>query len=78
MVSSEWCFHRNFSIAPSSDGLCTAGADGYVKIWTRFLECRLVIELKSLGSTSGNVRCVDWETDMGRILLGKYSLFRVS
>lgn len=58
------------SIAPSSDGLCTAGADGYVKIWTRFLECRLVIELKSLGSISGNVRCVDWETDMGRILIG--------
>ena len=61
------------SIAPSSDGLCSAGADGYVKIWTRFLECRLVIEMKSLHSVSENVRCVDWETDMGRILIGTAS-----
>lgn len=61
------------SIAPSSDGLCSAGADGYVKIWTRFLECRLVIEMKMLNAVSPNVRCVDWETDMGRILIGTAS-----
>jgi WD40 repeat protein len=61
------------AISAASDGICTAGADGYVKIWTRFLECRLVIEMKLVGAVSSNVRCVDWESDIGRILIGTAS-----
>jgi len=60
-------------IAPSSDGLCSAGADGYIKVWTRFLECRLVVETKSFDATSMVVRSLDWESDMGRILFGTAS-----
>jgi microtubule-associated protein-like 6 len=48
------------SIAYTSDGLCTAGCDGFIKVWTRFLECRLVVELKRLLTVNGVVRCIDW------------------
>jgi len=60
-------------IAPSTDGLCSAGSDGYIKVWTRFLECRLVVEVKSFQAVSQIIRSVDWETEMGRILIGTSS-----
>jgi microtubule-associated protein-like 6 len=60
-------------IAQSSDGLCTGGADGYIKMWTRFLECRLVVELKSFNTISMNVRSIAWNTDAGRVTFGTAS-----
>jgi microtubule-associated protein-like 6 len=56
------------ALSSAADGICSAGSDGVVKIWTRFLECRLVIELKHIRAVVTHARCVDWDYDNGRIL----------
>jgi microtubule-associated protein-like 6 len=67
-------------ISSSNDGICTSSMDGYVKIWTRMLECRLVIDMKVLRSLSPNARCVSWDFNLGRILIATASaeIFEVS
>ena len=60
-------------LSTTADGVCTGGEDGMVKVWTRVLECRLVIEMKNLNSISPIVRCVSWDGDSGRILIGTMS-----
>lgn len=61
------------SLAGSNDGVCSGGADGFVKIWSRTLECNIVIDTKSLGAVQPNVRCVDWDESHGIILIGTIS-----
>ena len=58
------------AISHCSDGLCTASMDGSIKLWTRYLECRLIIESKYLKTVSSNVRCVDWDFELARIIIG--------
>jgi microtubule-associated protein-like 6 len=58
------------AIASSNYGICSASADRFVKIWTHALECRLVVDCKSLGSSSPNIRCVSWDADLFRLLIG--------
>lgn len=45
--------------------------DGSVKLWTRYLECRLIIEAKYLKTISSNIRCVDWDFQLARLLIGE-------
>lgn len=45
--------------------------DGSVKLWTRYLECRLIIEAKYLKTISSNIRCVDWDFPLSRLLIGE-------
>ena len=45
--------------------------DGSVKLWTRYLECRLIIEAKYLKTISSNLRCVDWDFPLARLLIGE-------
>lgn len=52
------------------DGIISASTDGLVKIWTRFLECRLIIELKSLQAIGSHIRGLDYQPQSGRILIG--------
>ena len=61
------------SISSSSDGLCTGGADGLVKMWNRTLECTLVIDTKNFGTINPHVRCVDWDADHGIIAVATIS-----
>lgn len=67
-------------ISYSNDGLCSCSIDGSIKVWTRFLECRLIIEMKNIGSVNNNVRCIDWDFDLSRILVGTASseVFEIS
>jgi WD40 repeat protein len=58
------------AIASSNDGVCTAGADGFVKVWNRTLECALVIDIRNFNAVSSHIRCVDWDSDHGMILIG--------
>lgn len=58
------------AIASSNGGICTASSDRYVKLWSTSLECRLVIDVKNLSAVTLNVRCVSWDTEFHRILLG--------
>lgn len=57
-------------VSHSSDGIVTAGADGFVKIWTPQLECRIVVEMKLLNSFNTNPRAVSWDGSLNRILIG--------
>eukprot|EP00981_Chlorochromonas_danica_P011760 scaffold4247_cov174-Ochromonas_danica.AAC.21 len=57
------------AIASAPDGVCSGGSDGLIKIWTRFLECRLIVELKHLHAINLHVRCIDWDFTMGRIIV---------
>ena len=61
------------AISSTNDGICTGGSDGYVKIWNRTLDCRMVIDLKNLSATIPNVRCLDWDAENGRIVIGAMS-----
>eukprot|EP01041_Mallomonas_annulata_P001147 gene1147-2216_t len=61
------------AISSTNDGVCTGGSDGYVKIWNRTLDCRMVIDVKTWNSVVPNVRCVDWDSDSGRIIIGTIS-----
>ena len=54
----------------SPEGICTAGTDGFVKIWTSQLECRIVVEMKLLQTFNFNPRVVSWDTVLNRILIG--------
>jgi microtubule-associated protein-like 6 len=58
------------SLSSSNDGICSGGGDGFVKLWNRSLECNLVIDVRGLGSMIANVKCVDWDSDHGIILIG--------
>jgi microtubule-associated protein-like 6 len=68
------------ALASSHDGLVSASADGYVKIWTRFLECRLIIDMKAVRAINPHVRTVDWNFAQGKLLLGTAAseIFEVS
>jgi len=61
------------SITSSNEGICSCGSDGFVKIWTRTLECRIVIEMSLLRAISKDVRVVNWDTVLNRILIGTLS-----
>lgn len=58
------------SIQSSHDEVCSASSDGFVKIWTHLLECRLVVDMRSIRSISPVVRCLSWHVDMGKIIIG--------
>lgn len=60
-------------MAYCSDGICTGSTDGFIKIWTRFLECRLVVDTKNLRTVSNNVRNLDWDFELGRIVFATAS-----
>jgi WD40 repeat protein len=69
------------AISTSNDGIVTASTDGYVKIWTRFLECRLIIDMKTaIRAINPAVRTIDWNYSQGKLLLGTASaeIFEVS
>ena len=61
------------SLTSSNEGICSVSADGFVKIWTRTLECRIVVDMKNLRSISSDVRCCNWDTILNRILIGTVS-----
>lgn len=61
------------ALTSSNEGVCSASADGYVKIWTRTLECRIVVDMKNLRSISSDVRCCSWDAILNRILIGTVS-----
>ncbi len=61
------------SIASTNEGVCSASVDGFVKIWTRTLECRLVIDVKALRAINSVARCVAWEANYGRVAIGTAS-----
>eukprot|EP01042_Synura_sphagnicola_P001496 gene1496-1726_t len=60
-------------ISASSEGVCTGGSDGYVKVWNRTLDCRMVIDIKNLNATIPNVRSLDWDAEGAKIVLGTLS-----
>jgi microtubule-associated protein-like 6 len=60
-------------IASAGEGVATGSTDGFVKIWTRILECRLVIEMKELHSVSPNVRGIAWDGDGARMFIATSS-----
>lgn len=68
------------SIKASPDEVATASSDGFVKIWSAMLECRLVIDMKSIRSISVNVRAIGWHIGQGKMILGTSSseIFEVS
>ena len=68
------------AISSTNDGICSAGSDGFVKIWTRTMECRLVIDLRSLKVVTNVARCVAWDANYARIIIGTESaeIFEVS
>ena len=70
VMAHETCVN---AISTAPDGLCTGGEDGYVKIWTRVLECRLMIEMKTFNACSNIVRAVCWDGELGRVLVGTMS-----
>jgi WD40 repeat protein len=57
-------------ISSSNEGVVTGGDDGFVKIWTQTLECRIVLELKLIGAFSLNARTISWDTALNRIAIG--------
>ena len=57
-------------IASSNDGICSAGADGFIKVWNRTMECALMVDVKNLNAVAPHIRCVDWDADHGLILIG--------
>jgi microtubule-associated protein-like 6 len=61
------------TISSCNYGLCTGSSDRFVKIWSMALECRLVIDMKSLGAVSTNVRVINWDPQMNRVLVGTAS-----
>jgi len=61
------------ALASSNEGIVSASNDGFVKIWTRTLECRIVVDLKNLNAISADVRAVAWDALLNRILLGTLS-----
>lgn len=61
------------SISSHADGICTCSSDGFVKLWTRTLECRLVIDSKNLRTLSNVLKHVDWNPNRGRIIIGTLS-----
>jgi len=61
------------SVTTSNEGVCTGGDDGFVKIWTQTLECRIVVELKLLNAFNFNARVVNWDGNLNRILIGTMS-----
>lgn len=60
-------------ISTTPDGVCSGGEDGFVKIWTRVLECRLIIEMKNFDCVNTNVRSLAWDGELGRVLVGTLS-----
>ena len=68
------------SIASSNDGVCSVGADGFCKVWSRILECRIMIDLKEFRALNINARCISWDADMGRALIGTLNseIFEIS
>jgi WD40 repeat protein len=68
------------AIATSSDGLISISSDGFCKIWTRFLECRLIIDMKILRAINPHLRTVDWNFSQGKLLLGTIAseIFEIS
>jgi WD40 repeat protein len=68
------------AIATSSDGLISVSSDGLCKIWTRFLECRLIIDMKILRAINPHLRTVDWNFSQGKLLLGTIAseIFEIS
>ncbi len=58
------------AMTSAPDGITTASADGYVKLWTRFLECRLIIDMKAIRAINTQVRTLDWNFSAGKLLLG--------
>eukprot|EP00602_Paraphysomonas_sp_CaronLab_P006133 CAMPEP_0185021562 /NCGR_PEP_ID=MMETSP1103-20130426/4257_1 /TAXON_ID=36769 /ORGANISM="Paraphysomonas bandaiensis, Strain Caron Lab Isolate" /LENGTH=2261 /DNA_ID=CAMNT_0027553167 /DNA_START=29 /DNA_END=6811 /DNA_ORIENTATION=- len=68
------------SIASSNDGICSGGADGFVKVWNRTMECALVVDVRNFNAVNPQVRCVDWDSDHGLVLIGTLAceMFEVS
>ena len=60
-------------ITTSNEGVCTCGDDGFIKIWTQTLECRIVVEMKLLGAFNLDARVCNWDTTLNRILIGSQS-----
>lgn len=61
------------AICSSNEGICSAGDDGLVKLWTRTMEIRLVIDLKKFDASNTVIRSISWDSDRSRILIA--SLF---
>ena len=54
----------------SNEGLCSCSVDGFVKIWTKILDCRMTIDLKTFPVGSRNLRCLSWDAARHRVLVG--------
>lgn len=53
-----------------SDGIVTISSDGFIKIWTKFLECRMIIDMKNLHAITPGLRTIDWLCVSGKLLIG--------
>ena len=58
------------ALAWAPEGLCSCSTDGFVKIWTKILDCRMTIDLKTFSVGSRNLRCISWDAARHRILVG--------
>ena len=48
------------AIASCSEGVCSCSSDGFLKIWTKILDCRISVDFRTFPVTSRNLRCVSW------------------
>ena len=54
-----------------SEGLCTGGKDGKVKLWSTNLDCKAEFDVNALGTSfSPRVRSVCWDPAENKILVG--------
>lgn len=53
-----------------SQGLCTGGKDGFVKLWSKDLECTAEFNMADNSPFDVRIRAVDWRTERNTILVG--------
>lgn len=61
------------SITSTTDGVCTGSSDGFIKFWTRILECRLVVDARVFRCINVNIRSVCCDKVLGRVMFGTNS-----
>mmetsp|Transcript_20183 Transcript_20183/g.18324 ORF Transcript_20183/g.18324 Transcript_20183/m.18324 type:complete len:1166 (+) Transcript_20183:2-3499(+) len=61
------------SISSTSEGLCTASSDGYIKVWSRILECKLVIDSRNFHCTTPDIKIISWDVTLGKLLFATVS-----
>jgi microtubule-associated protein-like 6 len=57
------------AIASTPEGVASVGDDGFLKIWTRTMESKLVIDVRKFFSSSSIIRALDWDYERARIIV---------